>query len=106
MAEGSFRLRVSDSYAVPLRGQVLRLKLIEGTPKAADLAAGRKLRVRAPNGGESELRIVDHAITGGNFTQARLDKTKEVDVIVSAEDARPGGAMIDIGWVVEGPVGS
>lgn len=106
MAEGSFRFRVSDSYEVPRRGQVLRLKVVEGTPKAGDLAIGRKLRVRGPDGAEAELRIMDHAITGGVFTQERLDKTKEVDVVVSDEDARPGGTLIDIGWTVEGPVGS
>jgi len=106
MAGGNFRLRVSDSYEVPLRGQVLRLKVVEGTPKAEDFGVGRKLRVRAPDGRESELRIMDHAITGGVFSQERLDKTKEADIVVSREDARPNGEMIDIGWFVEGPVGS
>ena len=102
MSQGNFRMRVSDSYAVPLRGQVLRLKVIEGTPKAADLAIGNTLRVRAPDGGESQLSIVDYAITGGVFSQKRLDKTREADIVVSSEDARPGGRMIDVGWTVEG----
>jgi hypothetical protein len=99
----TFELRVSDSVVVPLRGQLLRMRVTRGSPKAADLAPGKKLRVRAPDGRDRLVQILAHSITGGRFTQQRLDKTREVDLIIPAEDAMLDGATIDIGWTVIGP---
>lgn len=100
---GPFRFRVSDSVGVPLRGHMLRLRLLEGRPSIADLAAGRRLRVAAPNGAAREVTIRDHAITSGKSGQDRLDRVRELDVIISGDDAA-AGEPIGIGWTAEGPV--
>jgi hypothetical protein len=77
---GAFTFRVSDVVDVPLRGIVLRLRLVEGAP--------------------SEVRIAGHAVTGGKPTQARLDRTRELDVLL-AEGSDRG---VEIGWLATGPV--
>ena len=99
----TFELQVSDSVVVPLRGQLLRMRVTRGFPRAADLAPGRKLRVHAPDGRDRLVHILAHSITGGRFTQQRFDKTREVDLIIPAEDAMLDGATIDIGWTANGP---
>jgi hypothetical protein len=102
-AGGPFRFRISDSVDVPLRGRMLRLRVVEGSPAMADLKPGRKLRVHGPAGGEAVVRIVDHAVTSGKATQKRLDAVRELDVIVAEE--QPGDATpVDIGWFASGPV--
>jgi hypothetical protein len=103
-ASGPFRFRVSDSTPIPLRGHLLRLKLAEGAPSMASLAAGDRLRVTSPSGAERIITIVDHAVTGGRATQKRLERTRELDVVISREDGGSGAAMIDIGWSASGPV--
>lgn len=105
-AGGSFRFRVSDAVEVPARGYLLRLRLMEGSPSMAELKPGRLLRLRAPDGEERLVRIQDHAITGGRATQARLDRTRELDVIISRADALQGGRPVAIGWVVDGTASS
>jgi|SRR5687767_14157162 len=98
-----FELRVSDVMDVPLRGLLLRLKLVSGKPRTADIAVGRKLTVKAVNGAEQTVRIVAHSITGGNVSQDRLDRVRELDIVVtpeSDEELRP----IDFGNTVRGPV--
>ena len=98
-----FRFRVSDSVDVPLRGRMLRLKVVDGSPSMSDLKPGRRLRVAGPGGGEGVVRIVDHAVTSGRATQERLERVRELDVVVA--DERPEtAAPIDIGWFASGPV--
>ena len=99
-----FRFRVSDSLAVPLRGHMLRLRLLEGGPAVGDLGVGRRLTLKSPTGAARTITIRDHAVTGGRPTQERLDRTGEFDVIISAEDAGRGEELVGIGWVVTGPV--
>lgn len=101
---GPFRFRVSDSVDVPLRGHMLRLRLLDGRPAVADLGKGRRLRVSAPTGAAREVTILDHATTSGRTTQARLDRVGELDVIISDADAAAGDRLIGIGWTAEGPV--
>lgn len=103
-AAGEFRFRVSDSLDVPLRGHMLRLKLMEGSPSMKDLAKGCRLRVESPAGANRSVRIIGHSATGGRATQKRLDATRELDIVITAEDAGTGGDRIDIGWVAVGPV--
>ncbi len=102
-AGGPFRFRVSDSVEVPLRGHMLRLRLLEGAPSMSDLARGRKLRLESPKSIARIVTIMDHAVTGGRPTQERLDRTRELDVIISAADAGSGGSLVDIGWTASGP---
>ena len=101
---GDFRFNVSDAVAVPLRGVMLRLRLLEGTPSVKDLAVGRSLRVTSPGGETRELVIKAHSVTAGRQTQERLDRWKEFDVIV--DEPTSAGQPVEIGWTVTGPVSS
>jgi hypothetical protein len=98
-----FRFRVSDAFEVPLRGHMLRLRVVEGQPRVRDVAVGRRLRLISPRGEERIVQILAHAATGGRQTQQRLDETKELDVVISASDAGTGDTKVDIGWYAAGP---
>lgn len=97
---GPFSFRVSDVVDVPLRGILLRLRLVDGSPAVADLGVGSKLRLQPAGGAEREVQIKAHSVTAGRPTQERLDRTREFDVVI--EDA--GGEPIEIGWMATGPV--
>lgn len=103
-AGGPFTFRVSDSLEVPLRGHLLRLKLSEGNPRMKDLAPGRRLRIVSPGGRERTVTVVGHGATGGRATQARLETTRELDVVISSTDAGAYEDRIGIGWTAVGPV--
>ena len=103
-AGGPFRFRVSDSVAVPLRGYLLRLKLQEGTPALEDVSPGRQLRVRGPHGGDRLIRIKDFSATEGFPSQEKLDKHRELDIVVEPEDGLIDGKAIEIGWLASGPI--
>ena len=103
-AGGPFRFRVSDSLEVPLRGQLLRLRLEDGSPAMTDLKPGRKVRLVSPSGAAREVQIVGHSATGGRATQERLEKTRELDLVIARGDAGEGGERVDIGWALTGPV--
>jgi len=100
---GAFRFRVSDSMEVPLRGHLLRLKLVEGSPSMKELGRGHTLRIVAPSGESRPVTIIGHSSTGGRATQERLDLTHELDVVIPREDAGEGGSRIGIGWFATGP---
>ena len=99
-----YTFRVSDSVEVPLRGRMLRLRLTEGSPSMGDLAVGRVLRLRSPAGGTRDMAILAHSVTGGNPTQKRLDRVRELDVIVDGAAAAGAGDPVEIGWLATGPV--
>jgi hypothetical protein len=99
-----FRFRVSDSVQVPLRGYLLRLKLVDGVPALADVSPGRKLRVHAPGGGERIIAIADFSATAGFPSQEKLEQVRELDIIVAAQDGSIDGREIEIGWTASGPV--
>lgn len=103
-AGGPFRFRVSDIVDVPLRGHLIRLRLVEGKPAIADLVIGRRLRLTSPAGDDRTITIADHAVTGGTQTQQRLERTRELDIVVSGEDAGHGHAAVGLGWIASGPV--
>jgi hypothetical protein len=44
------------------------------------------------------VKIIDHSATGGRATQSRLDTTRELDVVISSQDAGEGRDRIGIGW--------
>lgn len=102
-ARGSgFSFRVSDVVDVPLRGTMLRLRVVDGSPSMGDLGRGSVLRLRSPAGLEREVTITDHAVTAGKPTQKRLDRVRELDVIISDESASANGP-VEIGWMASGP---
>jgi hypothetical protein len=99
---GAFRFRVSDSLVVPLRGRMLRLRVVEGSPAMADLKPGSTLRVSGP-GADRMVTVVAHAVTSGRATQDRLERVRELDVVI-ADDAEREDGPVDIGWFASGPV--
>jgi len=101
---GPFQFRVSDSVQVPLRGYLLRLKLLDGIPALADVSPGRRIRVRSPNGTERVITIKDFSATAGFPSQAKLEQYRELDVVVDTQDAIVDGQEIEIGWTASGPV--
>jgi hypothetical protein len=96
--------RVSDVVDVPLRGIVLRLRVVTGSPAIADFGVGSLLEVRSADGEQRRVRIVAHSITGGRQTQARLDRTRELDVLIEEEGDGAAALPIEIGWLASGPV--
>jgi hypothetical protein len=103
-AGGAFAFRVSDVVDVPLRGIVLRLRLLEGTPALADLGVGSSLQLHAPDGTERRVTIAAHPVTGGKPSQDRLDRTREFDVLIAAQPGDEGATPVEIGWTASGPV--
>ena len=101
---GDFRFNVSDALDVPLRGFLLRLRLEDGAPSVKDIGSGTRLRLTSPTGQERVVTVKDKSVTGGRNTQARLEKTGQIDVIVASDEAYAGGDPIGIGWKAEGPV--
>lgn len=103
-AGSAFRFRVSDSLEVPLRGHLLRLRVVEGRPALRDLRPGSRLKLQSPKGEERVVTISDHAVTNGRPSQDRLERTRELDVVISREDAGSGAERVGIGWIAHGPV--
>lgn len=101
---GSFEFRVSDAVQVPRRGYLLRLKLLSGTPALDDLSPGSKLRVAAPRGGARTISVKDFSATAGFPSQEKLDRYRELDIVIDQEDGLVDGEEIQIGWVASGPV--
>src|SRR5690606_27439309 len=103
-SQGSaFSFRVSDVVEVPLRGTVLRLRVAQGKPSMSDLRIGSKLRLRSPAGAERDVTIAAYATSSGKATQARLDRVRELDVLIRDEEATSSDP-IEIGWTASGPV--
>ena len=95
-----FRFRVSDALAVPLRGFMLRLRLLEGEPAMRDLGPGTALRLRAPNGDERTVHVQDFSLTSGRPTQEVFDRNRQIDVIIPEAEAiaiweRESGLRVD-----------
>ena len=99
---GALRFKVVNVLDVPSRGVLLRLRLVEGSPSLRELGPGRRLLLRSPSGEEREVRVLDFSVTGGRATQSRLERMRELDVIVASEDAWSGGRPVRIGWSVVG----
>lgn len=97
------RFRVSDATEVPLRGFLLRLRLLEGKPQMKSLKKAR-LRLESPGGASRVVEIRDFAVMGGKATQERLERTQMLDVLISSEDAAGDGEPVRIGWTAVGPV--
>jgi hypothetical protein len=102
--EGAFRFRISDVVRVPLRGYMLRLRVLEGTPALKDVKPGSALRLDGPEGRSRTVRIAAFSATGGRQNRERLAATRELDIIVSEADARGDeGDAVEIGWIASGP---
>jgi hypothetical protein len=100
---GRYQFRVSDSLAVPLRGYLLRLKLVSGEPALGDIAPGKQITLRSPSGKERAVTVKDYSVTQGVPSQMRLDRTHELDLVIAAADAVVDNETVEIGWTVSGP---
>lgn len=95
-----YRFNVSDSYLIPLRGWMLRLKLVEGDFDPSMLKPGSEFRLIAPDGAERKATVKGLAVTGGRQTAERVKRYKEFDIVISAEDAVAEDREVDLGWTV------
>jgi len=84
---------------------MLRLRLTAGAPSMTDLAPGCRILLASPGGATREVVILGHSATVGRATQARLEATRELDVMIARQDAGEGENRVDIGWQVSGPIG-
>lgn len=100
-AGGTFSFRVSDVVEVPLRGILLRLRVIEGSPSMSDIGVGSTLRLKDLAGAEHEVVVKAHSVTGGKARQKRLDQTRELDIVIEPRGAE--ATPIEIGWMAYGP---
>jgi hypothetical protein len=104
-AAGAFNFRVSDVVDVPLRGTKLRLRLVDGSPTMKQLKVGSGLVLQSPAGEEQRVEIVAHTTSVGRATQQRLERSRELDVIVTEAGSKPGVRIpAEIGWFAIGPV--
>lgn len=97
---GPFQFRVSDALEVPLRGFLLRLRLLNGDPSLKDIAPGKSIRLRSPSGRERVVVVKDYSLVQGVASQKRLDRTRELDILIDTPDAVLDGEVVDIGWTV------
>lgn len=95
-----FRFRVSDALPVPLRGTMLRLRLVAGTPVLSALEPGSTIHLEGPGGETRTAEVKALSTTGGHASQRLLEKYGQLDVLIPppATDGRP----VQIGWYVVG----
>jgi hypothetical protein len=96
----SYELKVSDSIHIPFRGHLLRLKIAEGVPRMKELRVGTRLRVSGPDGRSGVVEILGFPTMAGRQTQERVERTRELDIVIPSEQAVIDGARIEIGWRV------
>ena len=102
---GRATYRVSDVYEVPLRGVMLRLKVHGGEPSMKDLKRGAAIDVRSPDGARRTVHVKAIGVISGRAKQERLDRTGEIDVLVSREDGL-ADPPVGIGWTAAAGKGS
>ncbi|NIP80105.1 MAG: hypothetical protein GWM90_13140 [Gemmatimonadetes bacterium] len=93
-----YRFRVSDAYFVPLRGWMLRLKLLDGEFHPRMLKPGASLRLLAPDGEERVVTVKGLSTTGGRQRKERVDEYSEYDLVIPPEDAVRDDRQVAIGW--------
>lgn len=93
-----YRFRISDAYFVPLRGWMLRLKLLEGDFDPSMLKPGSTLRISPPEGEDRTVTVQGLSNTGGFQRKERVDAYGEFDVVIPAEDAFLEDMNVAIGW--------
>lgn len=96
-----YRFRVSDAYFVPLRGWMLRLKLLDGSFEPSMLKPGTQVRLTAPDGADRTITVMGLGATGGRQKKERVETYNEFDIVISQEDAERDDRPVQLGWVVE-----
>ncbi|MFP4622928.1 MAG: hypothetical protein ACLFRX_01990 [Gemmatimonadota bacterium] len=93
-----FRFNVSDSYLIPRRGWLLRLKLVEGDFDPSMLKPGKAFRLMGPNGEDRKVTVKGLSVTGGRQTRQRVERFREFDLVIPPEQAVVDGQEVGIGW--------
>ena len=93
-----YRFRVSDSYFIPLRGWMLRLRLQDGDFEPAMLKPGAALRLTSPDGDQRVVTVKGLSVTGGFQKRERVARYGEFDVVIPEEDALRDDRQVAIGW--------
>ncbi len=93
-----FRFNVSDAYHVPLRGWMLRLKLVEGDFEPKMLSPGSSFRLVAPDGHERNVTVKGLSATAGRQTRDRVETYREFDIVIPDGDAVREGREVALGW--------
>ena len=94
-----YRFRVSDAYFVPLRGWMLRLKLLDGDFEPKALKPGSSLRLVPPDGDDRVVTVKGLSVTGGRQKKERVEEYREFDLVISPEDAVQDDQQVEIGWL-------
>lgn len=95
-----FRFNVSDACMVPLRGWLLRLKLVDGEFEPSMLSPGSTFRLQAPDGEERTGTVKGLSATAGKQTRTRVERYGEFDIVIATEDAVRDHREVAIGWSV------
>jgi hypothetical protein len=95
-----YRFRVSDAYFVPLRGWLLRLKLLEGDFEPSSLKPGSTFRLVSPDGSARAVQVKGLAATAGKQSRQRVETYGEFDIVIDEADAVQDGRTVDLGWEI------
>lgn len=93
-----YRFNVSDAYAVPLRGWMLRLKLVDGDFEPPMLSPGSTFRLVAPDGEARTATVKGLSATAGRQTRQRVETYNEFDIVIPTGDAVVDDREVAIGW--------
>jgi len=93
---------VIDAMDAPHRGRIIRLRFRGGQPPALRDLKGAVIQARSPQGEEETLKVVGFFLPGGRPSDARLNRTGRVDLLVEFEDGidRP---TVSARWEIIGP---
>ena len=94
--------RVIDALDAPHRGRVIRLRIQSGQPPSLRDLKGAILEARSPDGKTEILRVIGFFTPGGKPSDARLNRTGRIDLVVEGEDGA-GKPEVSIRWEVSGP---
>ncbi len=94
--------RVIDAMDAPHRGRIIRLRCQGGQPPTLRELKGAILRARSPQGQEESLKVIGFFLPGGRPSDARLNRTGRVDLLVEIEDGG-GRPTVSTSWEVTAP---
>ena len=95
--------RVIDAMDAPFKGRVVRLRLQGGHPPTLKELKGATLQARSPEGDQETLKVLGFFLPGGKPSDARLNRTGRVDLIVDLENGA-GRPAVSTLWEVSSPV--
>ena len=93
---------VVDAMNAPHRGRIIRLRLQGGQPPSLKELKGAVLNAKSPEGESESLRVVGFFLPGGKPSDARLNRTGRIDLMVETEGGE-GRPRVDSRWEVSGP---